>query len=139
VSLGGVRSPRDRCVARHFVRNFTQIILRIVDDGVPDFSVPISAPALRQGRSLVFHRRTERDSDLQSPVCKADYFCVKCSVSFLGVKVHGVYTVCRLNILRKISILDHEPRERRVSFVPIAFISRESSRGASFHASPRKM
>jgi len=91
VWFGGVRSSRDRCVAGHSVRNFTQIILRIVDDDVPDFSISIRASALGQERFLISHGCTERDSDLQSSVCQADYFCVKYPVSFLNIKM---YTEC---------------------------------------------
>lgn len=78
--LRRARSTRDRRVAGHILRDFTPILLYILNGGVSDFSISTLVPALRQGRSFAPHGRTERDYGLQSPLYKADHFCVKCSV-----------------------------------------------------------
>lgn len=84
MSLRGVWPARNRRMAGHIIRNFTAILLFILDGGVPDFSISILDHAFWRRGSFYPDGCIKRNSGLQSFIYQADYFHVKRSVSFLS-------------------------------------------------------
>jgi len=83
VSVRGIRSTRNRCMAPYVICNFASNFVPIL---ISNVSISIFDYAFRRRGYFYPNGRIEHKSGLQSSVYQADYFHVQRSVSFLVTK-----------------------------------------------------
>lgn len=87
MSLRGIRSSPDRCMAGYVMCDFTQSLLHIFGGGVSDLSVSVLDHALQRQQHLFPHGRDKRNHGLQCSAYQIDYYRIQRSVSFFDVRL----------------------------------------------------